>query len=240
VELRLLADSAFQEEFDTVVDEIAALYVTDQFQGEDKRSVEEHFLKSPDRQNKVKFMGELLGQVALAKGEEVTGQANNTRPAAIVAAQPGLFERIRSWWTNQPPSLRAVTTLATVVIVAGLAFWLRPGAGPTYESLELAMVSSDRGAGSEIPRVTLKSGIDGLRIKLKLPDDALPAKSYRVQLRGEKVSRQLPVEQQDSQSLTVIAPAKDLSRGTYAIALTAITATGPEVPLRGAFQFAID
>jgi len=240
VELRLLADPAFHEEFDIAVDEIAALYVTDQFQGEEKKRVEEHFLKSPERQNKVKFIGELLRQVALTQGENAADKANNVPPSVVVPAKPGLFERVRAWWRNQTPALRAATTFATLIIAAGLVFWLRPGTEPTYETLKLAMVSSDRSAGNEIARVKLKSGTDELRIKLKLPDDAPPPANYRVQCRGARGSRQLPVQQQDSESLTVAVPASELTRGTYAIELTAITANGTEVPLRGSYQFIVD
>ena len=101
------------------------------------------------------------------------------------------------------------------------------------------MTSSERSAGTEIPKVNL-SGKDELRLKLKLPDDAPPASSYRAQLRGEKVSRQLSAQQQDSQSLLVVVAASELTRGSYAIELTAVAANGTEVPLRGAYMFAVE
>jgi hypothetical protein len=239
VELRLMSDPVFTEEFDIVVDEIAALYVGDQFKGEEKARVEQYFLKSPDRQNKLKFMGEFLRQIANTQRQEPVKGA----PAVVVVPpKPGLFERVRSWWSSQSISLRAATTFATLVILAGAVFLLLPGgvSEPTYASLELAMTSSERSTGAQIPKVNLSSGTDELRIQLQVPDDAPPANSYHAQLRGEKVSRQLSVQQQDSKSLKVVVPANELPRGSYAIELTAVLANGTEVPLRGAYLFAVE
>jgi hypothetical protein len=242
VELRLLGDSAFQEEFDITVDEIALLYASDKFTGEEKTEVEKHFLKSPERQHKVKFMGELLRQAANSHAEH----SDDNTPSLVADAKPvihdkpSLLERFRAWWGNQSVSLRAATTFATVIIAVGVAFLAFSGRGePSYQPLELAMVTADRSAGNEISKVKLGSGVDGLRIKLKLPENAPAAKGYRAEFRGEKASRQLTVEQQDSQSLTVLVPANELTRGSYAIELSAITDNGTEVPLRGAYLFEV-
>jgi hypothetical protein len=235
VELRLMSDPVFTEEFDIVVDEMAALYIGDQFQGEEKDKVEQYFLRSPARQQKVKFMNELLRQIAAAPAQEPVNDA----PAVLIAPELGLVERLLRWWRNQSPSMRAATAFATVVVIFGTVFFLRPMRAPTYASLELAMTSAERGAGAEIPKVNL-SGKDELRLKLKLPDDAPPASSYRAQLRGEGVSRQLSTQQQDSQSLRVVVAASELTRGSYAIELTAVAANGTEVPLRGAYMFAVE
>jgi hypothetical protein len=249
-ELRLLGDSDFQQEFDIAVDEIATLYVNGQFTGEEKRQVEEHFLKAPERENKVKFIREMFQQAALPQGKQTepdktTETVTNSKPAVVVEREtvappkPNLFERLRTWWGNQPASLRAASTFATVLVVVGLAFLLRPGE-PTYQTVELAMTNSDRSAGTQIARVKLNSGTDALRVKLNLPADAPLAKTYQVKLRGEKVSRQLSIVQQHSQSLTVEIPADEVSIGSYAIELTAVMDNGTDVPLRGAYLFAVD
>jgi hypothetical protein len=249
-ELRLLGDSAFQEEFDIAVDEIASLYVSGQFTGEEKRQVEEHFLKSPERENKVKFIREMLQQAALPRGDAAAPdmpaeQVTDNTPAGAVEREaaappkPTLFERLRSWWGDQPVSLRAATAFATVIVVVGLAFLLRPGE-TNFQTVELAMTNSDRSAGTQIARVKLNSGTDALRLKLNLPADAPLAKTFRVKLRGEKVSRQLAIAQQHSQSLSVVIPVDELTTGSYAIELTAVMDNGNEVPLRGAYLFAVD
>ena len=55
VELRLLNDAAYAEEFDVIVDEITDQYVADGFQGEERERVEQYFFKSADRRDKLKF-----------------------------------------------------------------------------------------------------------------------------------------------------------------------------------------
>jgi hypothetical protein len=235
IELRLMSDPAFTEEFDIVVDEIAALYAGDRLKGEEKERVEQYFLKSPDRQTKLKFMGELLRQIGTPAPE------NATNNPVIIAPELGMVARLRTWWNAQPISVRAAAAFATIVIVAGLL--LLPGRGvpePTFASLELALTSAERSTGAEVPKVKLSSGIDELRLTLKLPDDAPPANTYRAQLRGERISRQLSVQQQDAKTLGVVVAANELTRGSYAIELTAVAANGTEVPLRGAYLFAVE
>ena len=230
-----MSDPAFTEEFDIVADEIAALYVSDQFEGEEKERVEQYFLKSPERQKKVKFMVEFLRQIADGPPQPVNAAAIDAR-----SPKPGLFERLRWWWTSQSPSFRAATAFATVVIVVGAVFlsWPRTINGPSYASLELTMTSAERGAGTHLQTINL-SGKDELHMRLKVPDDAPAATSYRAQLLGDSVSRQLPLQQEDSKSLTTVVAANELTRGSYAIELTAVAADGTQTPLRGAYLFVV-
>lgn len=225
VELRLMSDQAFSEEFDIVVDEIASLYVSGHFTGEEKTQVEQYFLRSPQRRLKVQFICELLRQV-------------NT--SAVPASAPqGLWQRVTTFF-GQPSTFRPAISFAILLIVAGLVFWgISNRLNPTYQSFELAMTTAERSAGTPITRVHLAAGVDALRIKLKLP--TLTAPQYRASLRGEKVSLpQLPVEAQDSDSITVTVPADQIDRGsTYAIELTEIN-NGRETPLRGAYEFKVE
>jgi hypothetical protein len=128
-----------------------------------------------------------------------------------------------------------------MVVIVGTVFLLRPRtmSTPTYASLELVMTSSERSTGVPAPKINLSSS-DELRLQLKLPDDAPPANNYRAQLRGERLSRQLSVQQQDTKSLKVVVSANELTPGSYAIELTAVLASGTEVPLRGAYLFAVE
>ncbi len=54
-ELRLLTDPDFAEEYDIVVNEITDDYVADRFEGEELKLVEEHFFRSTQRRDKLKF-----------------------------------------------------------------------------------------------------------------------------------------------------------------------------------------
>jgi hypothetical protein len=244
LELRLMSDRAFHEEFDIVVDEIAARYVAGQFEGEEKERVERYFLRSPERQRKVKFMFELHHQMALSSGELAADNsarsAPDDAPRVVVHDKPGLWDRVRSLWTNWPVAVRAATVFATVAIVAGVLFIRSMNVAPSFVAVELAMTSADRSAGAETPKVSLPSGTDELRIKLKLPMPPLTAKSYRATIRGERHAQAvLRITEQTSDSVTVVMPAQELFPGTYVIDLVAVN-DGAEQPLRGAYVFKIE
>jgi CHAT domain-containing protein/cytochrome c-type biogenesis protein CcmH/NrfG len=55
VELRLLSDSDFAEEFDIVVDEITDDYIAGKFEGEEREQVKEYFFQSEARRDKLRF-----------------------------------------------------------------------------------------------------------------------------------------------------------------------------------------
>ena len=55
LELRLLNDPQFAEEYDIVVDEIVDDYVAGKFAGDDLKRIEEYFFRSPERKRKLKF-----------------------------------------------------------------------------------------------------------------------------------------------------------------------------------------
>lgn len=225
VELRLMSDPGFSEEFDIVVDEIATGYVSGQFEGDEKTQVEQYFLRSPHRRDKVQFICELLRQV---------GEDERVNPPA-----PSLWTRVSSFWVGQPSAFRPAIALATVLIVAGLSFWvISLNSKPNIVSYELALTNADRNAGTQVEKINLPPGTDQLRLKLKLPSPTAP--QYRASLRGERISLpQLEIESQDAESITVMIPADQITRGTYAIELTEIN-NGTERPLRGAYEFVVN
>src|SRR5438034_8870446 len=55
VELRLLTEPEFAEEYDIVVNEITDDYVAGKFEGAELRQVEEHFFTSSERRDKLNF-----------------------------------------------------------------------------------------------------------------------------------------------------------------------------------------
>lgn len=235
LELRLLTDPAFCEEFDTVVDEITDQYVGNQFQGEERRRVEQYFLRSAERQNKVRFACELLRQAELERGGEVEN--------VPVAPVPGLWERARLFWNAQSLSLRFATIFVTFVILAGLAMLLMPtrnSTAPVYASIALGISNSERSVGSEVTSVKPPPGATGIRIELALPDEALQAKSYRVSLTGEQGTRDLPVAEQSGRSVVVIVPVQDVPRGSYSIRLFGLNADGNEQRVPGSYFFNVE
>jgi hypothetical protein len=96
----------------------------------------------------------------------------------------------------------------------------------------------DRSAGTEITQIPQERVLDGLQIKLNLPTPRAP--QYRAALRGEQISLpQLTIEAQDTESITVLIPRDQISKGTYAIELSEIN-NGSENPIRGAYVFAVN
>lgn len=230
--MRLMSDAAFNEDFDVLVDRIAARYAAGQFIGEEKERVERYFMRSPDRQRKVKFMSDLLHEMeTIAPG----------KPATDNADKPGLWERVSGFWANWPAAGRAAVAFATLAIVAAGGLFIRMmNVAPRFVALELTMTSADRSVGSETQKVTLPSGTDELRLKLKIPADAPTAKSYRVTISGERFSaRPLTITEQTSDSLTAVVPAGELTRGTYFVELVAVN-DGAEQRVRGAYIFRVE
>jgi hypothetical protein len=247
VELRLMSDRAFSEEFDIVVDEIATRYVKGHFTGDEKTQVEQYFLRSPERREKVQFICELLRQV---DGEvdpkvddeknELTGQNFLVQPAVPTGDQINLWQRVRSLWTDHPATFRPAISFAALLMAGGLVFFVALlNSKPNYLSFVLAMTNTERNVGAEPQRIHLDSGIDGLRLKLSLPTPRAP--QYRASLRGgEGVSiPQLTVESQDAESMTVIVPANEVPSGTYVIELKEVSGE-IEKPIRGSYVFTVD
>ncbi len=95
MEIRLLSDPVYGEEFDIVVDEITDQYVAGEIKGEERKRVEKYFLKSERRREKLKYAAALN-----------TYQSQHS---------PG-----RKWWTST--ELRIA---ASIILIAGLVFGLR-------------------------------------------------------------------------------------------------------------------
>ena len=231
LEMRLLTDPSFIEEFDTIVDEIADQYAGDEFKGEERKRVEHHFLGSAERQQKVRFARELMERAASERSVD----------RVAVAPTPGFLESVRAFWRSQSPSLRVAIAMAAIVIVVGLAVLTRPvffGTSGPDALVALNIHSSDRASGSERESVKLEPGTGRLRIELKLPDQTPEAQNFRVELfDGQQRSRNLPVEERSAQSLFVAIPAKEITPGSYIIHLYSVSPDGSEQRVRGSYFF---
>ena len=230
MEFRLLTDAAFGEEFDVIVNEITDEYVGDELHADDRKCVQQYFLRSTERQNKLRFASELLERSAVE------------RAVARVQVQPRLLDRLRAFWGSQTPITRFATTFAAIVIVAGVLLLTIPGSRTpgTYALVNLTINHSDRAGGSEIKSVRLEPGSAGIRIELSLPDQVPQAKSYRVELLDEKqAARNLRIEQQTERSLVVTIPANEITPGTYYIRVYGVNPDGTEQRIRGSYFFAV-
>jgi hypothetical protein len=230
LELRLLSDAAFGEEFDVIVNEITDEYVGNELHGDDRKRVQQYFLRSSERQNKMRFASGLLERAVAERG------------AAPVQVQPGVLDRLRSFWGSMTLITRFATTFAAIVIVAGVLMLTIPGTrtSGTYAFVNLAISNSERATGSEIKTVRLEPGSPGLRIELALPDQIPQSKNYRVELLDEKqAARNLRIEQQTEASLVVVVPANEISPGIYYVRLYTRNPDGTEQRIRGTYFFTV-
>ena len=235
LELRLLTDPAFNEEFDTIVDELTDEYVGNEIQGDERKRVEQYFLTSAERQKKVKFAEELLERAEVERGEH--SAASEVQP--VVAPSRGILERLRLFWENQSFSLRVVTAVASLIIVVGVVLQIVPPnrTSGTYALLNLTIGSTDRSSeGSQIQSVRLEQGSPGIRITLSLPEQVPQATSYRVELLdGQQSARNLSITERTAHSLIVTIPANELKRGSYIIRLY-----GNEQRIPGSYFFNVE
>jgi methionine-rich copper-binding protein CopC len=231
LELRLLTDAAFGEEFDVIVNEITDGYVGNELRADDRKRVQQYFLRSTERQNKLRFASELLERAAIQRA-----------PASVVQAEPGMLERVRAFWGNMALLTRFATTFAAIVIVAGVLLLTVPGTrtSGTYAVVNLTISNSERASGSEIKQVRLEPGSPGIQIELALPDQIPQSKNYRVELLAEKqASRNLRIEQQTEAKLVVVVPANEIGPGSYFVRLYATNPDGTEQRIRGTYFFAV-
>jgi hypothetical protein len=228
LELRLLSDPAFGEEFDTVVDEVTDQYVRDELEAAERKGFEKSYLTTAEGQQKVRFTSELLERAAAERGPAVV------KPIP----EPGLFDRIRALWQVQ--SLRLAATAAAVAMIAGGAYLaLRPAM--SYATLALSISTASRGEGPAPAKVKLESGVPGVEVNLAIPEQAKGAKDYRVKLvNGDDSEQDVPIEKRDDQTVTIRIPASSLTRGQYAIKMFRLTPDGNFTRIQGSYFFNVE
>lgn len=205
LEIRLLSEPSFVEEFDTVVDEVTDQYVHDELQGSERKGFQESYLRTAEGRQKLRFTSELLERAA-----------NRDVPVPVI--QPGFFDRVRAFWQVQ--SLRLAATAAALAMIAG-GYYLTLRPAMNYATLALSMSTANRGEGPAPQKVKLESGVPGVEVNLAIPEQAKGAKDYSLTLvGGDGTLHDLQIEKRDDQTLTVKIPASLLSRGQYAIQIS--------------------
>lgn len=224
-ELRLLSDPAFGEEFDTVVDEITDQYLNNELPEDERQRVQQYFLSTPERQNKLAFATELLSRAESGRGREVTEQD----------ARPGFFEKIAAFWRRQSFAQVAMAT-AAVIIVVGVIYVLTRSNNQNYLALNLTISTAERAEGAAAQRVKLAPDT-GLRITLTIPESARNAKGYVARLAG---ASDLQIEQRTQETITIIIPAGSLTPGAYAIQLSKVKSDDTKERIPGTYYFAVE
>lgn len=136
--------------------------------------------------------------------------------------------------------MRTAATVVTIVIVMGLAFlmWPRNSGSGAYASIILPLIVADRAEGTETKTVRLDPGMAGIRMELMLSDQARDAKDHRIELLDEQQQpRNFTLAERTAQSLVVVIPANEISRGAYIVRLYAVNPDGTEQRIRGNYYF---
>lgn len=227
VELRLLTEPDFAEEFDTVVDELTDDYVAGKFAGAEREQMERYFFKAPERRNKLKF-----------------AQALNNRPLTSNSLRTGtgqLLPVARDSWVGV---YRAAAAIAAVGILAGVLWILLQRDQPqTFSELALTVSSSERGEGDQPAVVRLPLKVDALKLILRMPDSPLlkTAVRYRVELEsGDGEKRRLEPSERGEKSVTVVIPSEQLGKGQYFLKVLAVRADTTEQRIPGTYVFTVE
>ncbi len=225
LEIRLLTEPAFVEEFDTVVDEVTDQYVRKELDESQRKGFERSYLATAEGKQKVRFTSELLERAAAE------------RRRAVAATAPGFFDRIRAFWQVQ--SLRVAATTAAMVIIAAGAY-LISFPSKNYATLSLAISTASRAEGPAPAKVKLESGVPGVEVTLAIPEDARGARDYRAKLVTDGSEHPLDIEKRDDQSVTTKIPASLLNPGQYAIQVSRVNSDSPDTRIPGSYYFNVD
>ena len=238
IELRLLTDPSFGQEFDTIVDELTDQYVRNELPDDERKRAEKHFLNTPERQQKLEFATGLLGHADAERGERAERtQVASVRP--IVGTTPSWLDQLRAFW-RRPSYSHLALSAAVLFVVAGLVFFLWSfGNSSTYVSLDLALSNSNRGESTA--RAPVKLAGAGLKVNLTIPDQAKEAKDYLLKLVDQnEVERDLTIDKRTDQTIAVTIPAAWLSSGSYVIKLTMVKPDGNEERVPGSYNFVVE
>ncbi len=219
LELRLVSDSAFVEEFDTVVDELIDDYLTGELSEAERQSAESHFLVAEERQEKLAVARAIRSLVQKNRKDRSQGVTTNS------------LKRI--------PVYMWVTAVVLFAVLGVAAIWMitRPRATQTV-ALNLNITASDRGTATKPERITIDSNVGELRLSLRLPENEVKSSSYRVVLvNTDGTTRNIPVERVNNQFVVVNVETSTLTSGTYALQVSAIDENMHERRLNGSYLF---
>jgi hypothetical protein len=230
LELRLLTDASFVEEFDVIVDEITDQYVRNELTPNERKQVEQHFLEADERRKKAAFASVLIEHAAAERGAK-----------AVVHEKPSLRERFLAFWQTQGLGFRVASAMATILIVAGVTFLYFSGTprSAMYTTVELTISQADRGEGAQAKSVKLTPGTDILKTYLRLPDELQSqGKTFRVESFDGK--RVFQVTEQTPEMIAVEIPKAELAPGSYGLRLFVMNPDGTEQRVPGTYSFTIN
>lgn len=212
------AQESWPEQISLVEDDLIDGYLRGDLTPEQRRRFEQNYLTTPARLERVRAVAALIRQV----DEYKTGDL----PSVVPPTPQGWSERLRAFWGGRDLAPRYAAALVVLTVVFG-ALWLvlSPRAPRSFATLTLNNSLNNRLEGAQVGRVKLPSGVDALRLTLRLPDGAAQAARYRAELEslesadGGKIN--VEAEREDAQSVRIEISTEQLEQGRYAIKLFA-------------------
>ena len=216
-----------------MVDEITDQYVSGELRGEERKQVEDYFLRSPERRTKAQFAAALVDHASAREKKAVASPA---------VTRPTLRERWLALWSAQKFALRFAAIAAVLAIAVSLAYLaFRDKPYKSFALLELTISNSERAEGVPSKPLPLTPQNDAARIILRLPDQSNQYKSYQVELVDRNgVKRIAEITDKNQQTVTVTIPATALSRGSYALHLSGVKPDGKSEKIPGSYFFRVD
>jgi anti-sigma-K factor RskA len=246
IEERLLTDDGFLEEISLAEEDLIDDYLNGNLSKDDRLSFEQHFLRTPERRQNLRFAMTLSRYTTNSSEQAESESATESQSAKIPAPALNLSwaERLRAFWGNQGRVLRAAMSFAVIAIIGG-ALWLTLFRAPSSRTLTLITLTTsadnNRAEGTQAKKVLLPLKADALKISLILPAGLTPAIGYRVELMNEEGETQpLEIAEQDARSVSVVIPAYQLERGQYALSLFTIKADKTEQAVNGNYFFIVE
>jgi len=256
----ILLDEELAEVAESVEDEILEEYVEETLGPADRKSVEEYFLRPPERQQKLRFMRILAQQLASKPVPVVHDRAINTSEAKREPrSSHGRSERV-VWWRIPWVYGQIAAVIVLGVSAASYVTLTQHKQAALEHDLDrekahsaslakqatqlqpplvaLSLVASrPRGAGTneEIPRLEIKASTERIVVEIAVEHPRPGAYQVRLEARGseEPIWRGtlLPIISEDGDARLVFdLPAKGLNSGIYSIAVS-------EPPNGGAFKY---
>lgn len=223
-EQRLLSEDELSQEFDVTTEELVEDYLARRLTQEESEWFEQNFLSSPEGKRSHRF--------ATTFNRYISNNQNKT-------IRRTWAERLAAFWTPRGVPLRAIASLAVIVVVVGIFWYSRTPSPRSLATITLTNSPITRSGGGEVARIKFKE--DALRLNLVLPAPATPGVSYRAELiDGSGKNKTLETIGQDARSVSVEIPASWLTPGQYAITLSTISSDNTPQRIPGSYQFIIE
>lgn len=231
IELRLLTDADFAEEFDIMVDQVADEFALKSVSPPELDEIQRHFLKANQRRNKTKFASALLNY------------QQRSAPSSVSTQNPSFLERIRNSWNRQAISLQIASAVCALLVVCIAVVFVQWRSSPK-NVLAVTLTSSNltRGeTGGKVERVRLPADVGTLKVSLRLPEQSKGPTTYRVEVVDSSGKpNSIAGSAQDDQTVIVSLNASDLEPGQYALRLFGTDSAGSEQRVGGTYTFIVE